>query len=85
MNGGTASKETEIDKAEVSASNQQRILTRRINSPSIETHPAAARGLPTKKFQTECVNKKISTERRSQSRQTLSRMSGTDSSLIRQD
>ena len=84
MNGGTASKETETDKAEVSASNQQRILTRRINSPSIEAHPAAARGLPTMKFQTECVNK-ISTERRSQSRQTLSRMSGTDSSLIRQD
>ena len=31
MNGGTTSKETEIDIAEVSASNQQRILTIRIN------------------------------------------------------
>ena len=34
-------------------------------TPSIETHLAVVRGLPTKKFQTECVNKKSSTERRS--------------------
>ena len=34
-------------------------------SPSIETHLAVVRGLPTKKFQTECINEKSSTERRS--------------------
>ena len=33
--------------------------------PSIETHLAVVRGLPTRKFQTECVNEKSSTERRS--------------------
>ena len=32
---------------------------------SIETHLALVRGLPTKKFLPECVNKKSSTERRS--------------------
>ena len=31
----------------------------------IETHLIVVRGLPTKKFQTECVNEKSSTERRS--------------------
>ena len=36
-----------------------------IHSPSIETHLPVVRGLPTKKFQTECVNEKSSTERRS--------------------
>ena len=35
------------------------------NTPSIETHLAVVRGFPTKKFQTECVNEKSSTERRS--------------------
>ena len=34
-------------------------------TPSIETHLAVVRGLPTKKFQTEYVNEKSSTERRS--------------------
>ena len=34
-------------------------------APSIETHLAMMRGLPTKKFQPECVNQKSSTERRS--------------------
>ena len=34
-------------------------------SPSIETHLAVVRGLPTKKFQTEYVNEKSSTKRRS--------------------
>ena len=33
--------------------------------PSIETHLAVVRGLPTKKFLPECVNEKSSTERRS--------------------
>ena len=35
------------------------------SSPSIETHLAVVRGLPTKKFLPECVNEKSSTERRS--------------------
>ena len=34
-------------------------------SPSIETHLAVVRGLPTKKFLPECINEKSSTERRS--------------------
>ena len=34
-------------------------------SPSIETHVAVVRGLPTKTFLSECVNEKSSTERRS--------------------
>ena len=34
-------------------------------TPSIETHLAAVRGLPTKKFLPQCVNEKSSTERRS--------------------
>ena len=34
-------------------------------TPSIETHLAVVRGLPTKKFLPECVNEKSSTERRS--------------------
>ena len=34
-------------------------------TPSIETHLAVVRVLPIKKFQTECVNEKSSTERRS--------------------
>ena len=34
-------------------------------SPSIETHLAVVRELPTKKFLPECVNEKSSTERRS--------------------
>ena len=34
-------------------------------SPSIETHLALVRGLPTKNFLPECVNEKSSTERRS--------------------
>ena len=39
-------------------------------SPSIETHLAVVRGLPTKKFLPKCFNEKSSTERRSYSRQT---------------
>ena len=34
-------------------------------TPSIETQLAVVRGLPTKNFQTDCVNEKSSTERRS--------------------
>ena len=34
-------------------------------TPSIETHLAVVRGLPTKTFLPECVNEKRSTERRS--------------------
>ena len=34
-------------------------------SPSIETHLAVVRELPTKKFRSECVNEKSSTERHS--------------------
>ena len=40
---------------------QQRLVIRKARSPSIETHFAVVRGLPTKKFQTECVNEKSST------------------------
>ena len=36
-----------------------------ITTPSIETHLAVVRGLPTKNFLPECVNEKSSTERRS--------------------
>ena len=36
-----------------------------VNTPSIETHLAVVRGLPTKKFLPDCVNEKSSTERRS--------------------
>ena len=34
------------------------------STPSIETHLAVVRGLPTKKFQPKCVSKKSSSERR---------------------
>ena len=37
----------------------------KIVTPSIETHLAVVRGLPTKTFLPKCVNEKISTERRS--------------------
>ena len=40
---------------------QTAVGTYTIISPSIETHLAVVRGLPTKKFQTECVNEKSST------------------------
>ena len=55
----------------ISYHNQPRILffftliTSPNPTPSIETHLAVVRGLPTKKFLPECVNEKSSTERRS--------------------
>ena len=38
---------------------------RKAAPPSIETHLAVVRGLPTKKFLPKCINEKRSTERRS--------------------
>ena len=51
------------DNTTVFPSCMQRGIIRE-HSPSIETHLAVVRGLPTKKFLPECVNEKSSTERR---------------------
>ena len=41
------------------------VIEQTMSTPSIETHLAMVRGLPTKKFLPECVNEKSSTEHRS--------------------
>ena len=51
------------DNTTVFPSCMQRGIIRE-HSPSIETHLAVVRGLPTKKFLLKCVNEKSSTERR---------------------